>query len=701
MNDDLDTKGSNDDLLNQARAHWNEAFSHWSKWRTQAKEDYSFVDNDQWDSTDKAKMIGEMRPVVQFNRIQTVVKAVAGSEVSNRQEVKYFPREEGDARVSELMTSTAMWVRDGCDAEDEESDAFVDMVICGLGCTETHLDYTRNLDGDIVIDRVDPMEMYPDPNATKRNLDDKRYVFRVKDYPRSEFKYYWPDAQIPSASARDTWGAGPGDGAKQSDYREEYYEGGDSPMPSIVSKVRVAEYQWCEYETVYRVADPSGQIVPLDEKRFKVYRKQRDDEISAAEQARKDMEKQWKAAAATMKGAMPGIETMRAEDVMQLPQVPEALQEGRDYVKQRRKVVKQAFFAGSTVLQEGYAPVREYFTYNFITGSRDRNENTWYGIVRVMKDPQRWANKFFSSILHIINNSAKGGVLVERNAVADPKKFQEDWANPTKVKVVENLNGVREQQMSTYPNGLADLMQYAISSIRDVSGVNLELLGLADRQQAGYLEAQRKQAGMTVLATMFDALRRYRKEQGRVLLKMINEYIADGRLVRVVGDEGAQYVPLMKQDGVLEYDVIVDEAPSSPNNKEKVWGIIQAMMPTIMAMPAAGQIMLEILPYTPLPESLVTKLKEMAQSQVDPNAIQAQQQAQQLEQQGVEAEIANTQADTAKKQAEAQKIAAEAGTVQPKLQLEAAKQMHDAQQGVHRDLRPMPPGNPRFRGSAA
>lgn len=697
MNDDLETRTQNgednDELLIQARAHWNEAFSHWGKWREKAKESYGFVSGDmQWSDTDKEKMLSEMRPAVTFNRIQTVINAVSGSEVTNRQEVKYFPREEGDARVSELMTSTAMWVRDGCDAEDEESDAFTDMIICGLGCTETHLDYTRNLDGDIIIDRVDPFEVYADPNASKRNLDDKRYLFRVKDYSRDEFRYYWPDAEIPSPEARDTWGAPADDANRTSDYREGYYpEPGDRQGFPRSRKIRVAEYQWCEYETVYRVADPSGQIVPLDEKRFKVYRKQRDDEIKAAEGQIKALKKQWKDAAGVMAQSMPGIETMRVEDVMQLPQVPEALKEGRDYVKQRQKAVRQAFFAGSVVLQEGYAPIKEYFTYNFITGARDRNNNTWYGIVEVMKDPQRWANKFFSSIMHIINNSAKGGVTVERNAVADLAKFERDWANPTKVSVVENINGMKEKQLATYPNGLADLMQYAISSIRDVSGVNLELLGLADRQQAGYLEAQRKQAGMTVLATMFDALRRYRKEQGRVLLKMINEYIADGRLVRVVGDEGAQYVPLMKQEGVLEYDVIVDEAPSSPNNKERVWGIIQSMLPTIMNLPAAGQIMLEILPYTPLPESLVSKLKEMAQAQVDPNAVQAQQQAQQLEMAGVQADVENTQADTLKKQAEARKIAAEAGTVMPKMQLDAAKQMHDASQGVNREMRPQPP----------
>ncbi|NIV38716.1 MAG: hypothetical protein GWN58_57650, partial [Anaerolineae bacterium] len=51
----------------------------------------------------------------------------------------------------------------------------------------------------------------------------------------------------------------------------------------------------------------------------------------------------------------------------------------------------------------------------------------------------------------------------------------------------------------------------------DVSGANLELLGMADKVQAGVLEAQRKQAGMTILSWAFDSLRAYRRAHGRVL----------------------------------------------------------------------------------------------------------------------------------------------------------------------------------------
>ncbi len=52
------------------------------------------------------------------------------------------------------------------------------------------------------------------------------------------------------------------------------------------------------------------------------------------------------------------------------------------------------------------------------------------------------------------------------------------------------------------------------------------------------------------------------------MLYLIENYLSDGRLIRIVGQEQEQYVPLIRQPGNASYDVIVDEAPTSPNQKE-------------------------------------------------------------------------------------------------------------------------------------
>ena len=159
------------------------------------------------------------------------------------------------------------------------------------------------------------------------------------------------------------------------------------------------------------------------------------------------------------------------------------------------------------------------------------------------------------------------------------------------------------------PQNLADLMAYALSSIRDASGVNLELAGLQEQDQSGVLAEHRKQCGMTILASLFDSLRRYRKRQGRIMLYFIQNYISDGRLIRIVGEEGAQYVPLIHQPGFVEYDVVVDDDPTSTNQKEKVWATLMQMMPFLADKlePSDLAILFE---YSPLPQTIVDQWKE-------------------------------------------------------------------------------------------
>ena len=125
-------------LFEQMKDWHRRARDHSHKWRTEARLCYDFVAGTQWDQEDAAAMKLQQRPIVTFNRTASVVESVSGLEISNRQEVRFIPRQQGASGVNELLTSAAKWIRDECGAEDEESDAFMDEVICGVGCVETH-----------------------------------------------------------------------------------------------------------------------------------------------------------------------------------------------------------------------------------------------------------------------------------------------------------------------------------------------------------------------------------------------------------------------------------------------------------------------------------------------------------------------------------------------------------------------------------
>ena len=68
------------------------------------------------------------------------------------------PRTPGVVKKNELPTSAGKWFRQQCDAEDEVGDAFRDLLACGMGWTETRLDFEDNPEGD-------PLEMVWDRGA--------------------------------------------------------------------------------------------------------------------------------------------------------------------------------------------------------------------------------------------------------------------------------------------------------------------------------------------------------------------------------------------------------------------------------------------------------------------------------------------------------------------------------------------------------
>jgi hypothetical protein len=218
---------------------------------------------------------------------------------------------------------------------------------------------------------------------------------------------------------------------------------------------------------------------------------------------------------------------------------------------------------------------------------------------------------------------------------------------------------IKERQPVPLPPGLDQLMMFAISSIRDVTGVNLELLGQADREQAASLEQQRRQSAMTILATMFDSLRKYRKMDGRLMLQFI-WLLPEGTLIRISEQGQYQYIPLVKQGmDITKFDTIIDQAPTSPDQKQYVWGVTQQILQMNVLPPTA---VVELLKYSPYPESVVMEIRkalgmdgEMPPEQLQQKLQQAEQALQIMEQKWHEAED-NAKTAEDKKEVELLKI---------------------------------------------
>jgi hypothetical protein len=658
MADELPETEIEDDAeqLLEIQTRYEAARDHALEWRKMARIDFAYYAGDQWAEDDRQKLMEQQRVPVTFNRTGPLVDAIIGYETNNRQETRYIPRTEGDAKINEALTEAGKFFRDQCDAEFEESDAFRDMVICGMGWTNDRLDDTYNPEYDLIRDRTDPFEMLWDPSSRKPNLVDRRYDFRKKWMAKDEAKGIFPD-----------WG---GEYLHVDWLSDDFDTDGDTARinprmryktgvieNSAVRDVPVLEYQYCEYKTMHVVVNPSsGEQLELDDEQW--------EELDE--------------------------ETRNAAEAGTIPHTTKRLTEW-----------KRCFLIGGEIVKKDM-PYPKGSTYHCMTGKRDRNKSQWFGIVKALRDPQMWSNKWLSQIMHLINTSAKPGYDIEEGAVKDVAKFESRAARPGAVNAFTDgalqKGRVQRREAVGMPPDLANLMQYANDAMSDVSGVNQELLGMADRDQAGVLEYQRKQSAVTLLAPLFDSLRRYRKVAGRCWLYFMQHYMTDGRIVRITQDKqdgmpGKQEVavPFTDQffdESTSEYDVIVDQSSSAPNLKEEAWLALQPLLPLVAERLGPEEFM-TILEYSPMPVSFTEKMKMHAAEKAkqppppDPEMvkIEAMQKAKQAELQ-LKQQEAQVDAQLEQQKAEVQlRLEGQKGQAQIQLEREkAAAQLQLEQQ---------------------
>lgn len=570
---------------------------HSNAWRATAKEEYGFVAGPgQWRKEDLDKLMEEQRPPVTFNETLKFIRAVCGLEVNNRQTTTFLPSDltsAGEVKANEMLSAGSDWMDSGCYALRKKSRSFRDLIICGMGWGESSMDFDEDPKGKYNLERINPLEMGWDHEAREQNLSDAKRKWRARRMRVSQARALIPgvtdDEKKYTADDLDaSWAAdvyapkSPARSQEQKEKREENAVG-----DSFNRMVTVVQVQWWEYEVYHKIPNPEVLTNPQAEKLK---------DVSDTE-----------------------FKRIKKEAKAQGINLPSA--------QMRRKVFKQAFLGGKILGKVNNAPRPDGFTFHCMTGEPDDNEGTWFGLMRVAKDPQQWQNKFFAQLMHMINTTAKGGILFETDAVNDVAKFKASYAKPQAATEVAagaiSKNKITAKPGSAITGGVMQLWQMAREALPSTLGINLELMGLADRDQAGILEAQRKQAAMTILATLFDSLSMWEQERGRAKLYFLQNYVPDGVFIRIQGEDGYEAIKFIRDQALGKYDVIVDDAPTSTNMKDKAWASLQMLLPAIKDM-LTPKVVVTLLDYVPnLPSKLVGMLKKIA-SEPDPGAEQRQ-----------------------------------------------------------------------------
>lgn len=534
------------------RSYFRQAVEHQKKWREKAREDYGFYTGDQWNSADLGALKEQQRPAITINKIKPLIQLLSGWQRLNRYEPDFLPRTAGDLELCKVRKGVTKFVFDRNDYEYKESRIFFDGIVCGRGWLSAEYEWNyESLEGDIVLRRLSPFDMYVDPEAREPDLSDAEYVCRAKWVTKEKIKDVYPEHQdAVEAFARKYAEDEPPDkaGAESLWYSRE------------TKKCRLVEIWYKEHyaKTLY--------ILP-------------DGRAAAGGQAE---------AALLLAGARQ----------IRLPLTK----------------MKFATLLGDLILEQGDSPYRhnDFPFVPFIaqyTGECEP-ENDIQGIIRSLKDPQREINKRRSQSLHILNTTANPIYWVREGALppGDFQRFKDKGAIAGGVFKFATEKPVREEA-AQFPAALARMEDVSTGDLRQISGINPEMLGEAmPSGTSGKAIELRQRQSVTQIAPLFDNLRLSKKrllyllwgEPGKPGL--IPQYYSEAKVIRITGDDGKpaflavnqpEVDPAGRPTGRIlndlstgEFDIVVADAPSTPTQRiAQYYALLEAVQAGVAIPP--------------------------------------------------------------------------------------------------------------------
>ncbi len=592
---------------------------------------------------------GSARMMVQFNKVRPYIDGVVGFMAQNRRKGKYIarvPEQEAQEAYSKYSNGIASYVRANANADQVETAQDRDMLVCGYGVTDTDITYgvagaTRDPNGEVLIERWSPNRVGWDPNAKAPGLMDARWVYGDVQYHYKEAEELFGKEFVSQAETDD---ALQDTTAQYYPFGGEYDKIGYEFADGSKELINVYKYQWFEVEDYWRAKNPLKQLpeeiaaqvlellMGVRDKRAEVTDEYSVEDIFAFDPA-----------------ADYWIMTTQVKNDVGVVCKDWFIE--FEPMEGKRRCYYTAILSGQKVFKKYKSPDQHGFTMKFKTAVFDEVNKCWYGMVSSLKEPALYYNKGLTELMYIIAANSKGGVMVEKGAVEDIDLFEKQWSKTNAVLETEEgaVSGgkIAPKAAPALPNGLETVIGLSDAALPQVVGFDLNSLSSNEnRNETAMLHRQRVRQVMSTLACYFDSIWLYQKEHARMLLtylKILAEN-SQGRLFRIIGEEGATVYEQLHIDGFTEeYDVDIEEGLTDQNHKD----MVASMMIEIAT--ANMQFGLNLWPvafkYLPIDKSDLQQLLQIVSPQPDPAAQQMKQMMEQLQFETGKAELAKKIAD--------------------------------------------------------
>ena len=583
-----------EDIISRMEARLNESLTISQDWRQfEVRENFALFEGSQWTKEAVDRQTKNSLPIININRTAPVIEAICGYEQQNRMDIDYVPRmlnkeQEG---YSDIMNASVKYIEQNAKAPSQYSLSFRDMLICGIGAIDTTLSYDNNPDGDTVVERIFPAFLFWDNAARAKNIIDSDYVVRLKVMNQEAIQEeygvtFFDDVYSASLDARIL----------------EFF----NAVLAVKTLGVVYEYQWRQKEPFYRVNNPFMALNPMTlPPEVAMIMEALKKEYAETYDFNPDMD------------AMFSVES--GKKLGEIKRIFEALGIKVKSTKQHQFKYYRAIVTGSKVVEKSENYSQTGFSIKFMTGQFSELTQSYYGLVRSCKDPQRMLNQSVSDYVSFLATIPKGGVEIEADAVDDIAAFVDTYTKARHVTIYEpgGLMKSRPKITPPIPSGILEMIQYADQQIMQVCGVTPELMGMMQTKEtnSSFLRQQIKQ-GLTTLFTYFDAKHFFLQRQAELYTDCVRIMVdnCEGRLIRnVIGEKDEPYIQLTKSRIAAEYDVVVDEMPSSPDENNDLAMKLLELQGQMINLPTPVNIMPLVVEHLNLKPDVKEQIMQMMQ----------------------------------------------------------------------------------------
>ena len=574
----------------------------------------AFFRGDQWDKADKTKLRLQRRPALTINKIISTMANVMGEQIYNRNEIAFRPRSGSPAETADVLTKVFKQISDNNQLDWKRSDMFADGIITSRGFLDVRIGFNDSLQGEVVIENLNPKNVIVDPDGEQNDPDTWNEVFTTKwvtaddiavlynkedaELLRNREQSFFPYGYDSIQSTRDRFG----------DRFNPMYNG-TYDESSVMRNIRLIERQYRTLDKQKHFVDPATgdmRAIPADFDRNRIA---------------------W------------FVEKF-----------------GFKVVPKMVHRIKWVVIADNVVLHDDWSPYKHFTVVPFFPFFR---HGTTIGLVENLIGPQELLNKVSSQELHVVNTTANSGWKAKAGALVNMSAEELEQRGAETGLVVE-VNGDPDKdlikiQPNQVPQGLDRISYKAEEHLKGISGVSDSMQGQDRADVAAKAIQAKRQAGSTNFVKPLDSLTRSDFILARNILDLIQTFYTEERVLtitkdKLTGEEETFTINGMSPDGTVvndlmlgEYDTVTSSVPQRETLEDSQFDQAVALKELGVAIP--DETLIEN-------SRLIGKREIIKKMSAAANSPEAQAQRE-LALRGQQAEVAKTEAEAAGKQADA------------------------------------------------